>query len=1187
MSDVAKLLVPMSIEALVLSKAKNNCVDLSAQLKDYEQSILGETLQPKVNKTLTLEKGVHLHWTLPKALKHAFVEDEGDIKFPYVPNRWMVTRIQTNKGVKEIPAKLWIVESDAIVKGGVPNWVVVNNNTLEFKSIGKSKVWHADYKEANTEPLLTAVGAANPLFASLYPESENVFGFHDTMEDVDSSEKNTFSYIITGWYSNPEADPLAPLPLTGESNLEAEKKRNKEREWFKKQWQCTSKTHPNSCVLHASIQGVKWEENMPDGVPRGAIEVYAGNTAVEALSAQITKGTTHHSETKKANVENLLNALQYQLLDDEANEPSINKLKVETHRRSFTPKNRNHIWEITRIEVNTNQLEKDKEERIHFPNDPDLLNNLKKLNKAQVKQNVLIEEIEGAQQEYYFLWYKQALKTIKQYTIDAFNYEDSRKATLDGIVSKKVDVDLLETEINQAKNKILQNKHINGVNAEFELKKKPEDRFWEPNDPVLLLCGSGIGNTEKPILESSKQKIQCRLLEEVFKTLKINVPTTHNDFIATITINSFSIPKIDALSHDKIPYKIIQAIVKESVLLDKAFAADIALLSYKEAQIGEGRDTTSSVIKEFAKKVVEKVQAKPVDETKKSILAEPFSILQWEQAWSPLFMVWEVDYSPSNATIKNLDIIENTKAWQLEDNITFKNKTLTTVNNASRYSGISPFSNSVFTNLKDTIPEAIVNKYGQLNLIAQSLSGLNKYLLMQRPEVQLPPFEYKPNRIYNFESEYKIDEDELKIIGEEGYILGCNPGNIDGEDNLFNPLRAGILEIINLSVVDIFGQVQKVIAVGDSNNSEVTCSVTMQGNALAIKEVIPLPPRIVQPSRLQFHWLNKQEDIIFQDAGKLDNPIFGWLVPNYLDNNIMVYDGNGNEIVVLQITKDITKFQGIQLTKTPFPGADEASIIPENEQLKAFLENINSGTIAAGIMDLAKTINDNLSNNNPIQNNTSALFCGQPVAIARCSIGMELLGQPEYNQRWDESGKENTGAIETVKFPLHLGDYTIDKDGLLGYFIESNYKHLNITTNAPEFKYSESESFFKTKNAIKIALNKTPIKLTLLIDPSAGVHLSTGVLPTKFIELYHHNTKEILGQLNTSFMMAPFIADKVAPGIPTPSSMNTNWKWTHKSNVNTWQTDKNIEDGKTKEQSNFKKQQIYEGWLRLSNLKNK
>ena len=40
----------------------------------------------------TLPKGVHLHWALPDALTRG-AENGGSVRFPAVPDRWLVTRI--------------------------------------------------------------------------------------------------------------------------------------------------------------------------------------------------------------------------------------------------------------------------------------------------------------------------------------------------------------------------------------------------------------------------------------------------------------------------------------------------------------------------------------------------------------------------------------------------------------------------------------------------------------------------------------------------------------------------------------------------------------------------------------------------------------------------------------------------------------------------------------------------------------------------------------------------------------------------------------------------------------------------------------------------------------------------------------------------------------------------------------
>lgn len=1180
MSDNSKLLVPMHMEALVLGRNKDDCINLSPQFMEYDQSILGDVLEPNVKNTFSLEKGIHLHWTLPKALKHSFVDEDEEMSFPFAPNRWMVTRIQTNEGIEDMPSRIWIVESDA-TNNSDPNWILMKDNKLDFRSIGKNTEWSEDYEEDTSESILTAVGAANPFFASFYPGCRNVFGFHDDMSD-EITNGDTFTYIVTGWYSDPSLDPLTPLDFTGEPINEEQKRKKRALEWFKQQWECSNVDYPTSSMLHSSIHSIKWSTDERGGSPRGGVQIFAGNTAIESLSAQIAKSAPDFN----LGMEELVNALQYQFLEDDTNQPSLKTIKTEMHKRGFTPKNRNILWEIVHAEADDKQLEEQKESRIHFPNDIRVLNALKELNEKQNESNKDSEEISSLQQEYYFLWYKQATKTVGNYDVKNFDYEEARKNILDKIDKKKDEIDLLKTDIEQLISRLNENEYLAGPNAEFQLKEKLEDRFWEPNDPVLLLCGTGIGNTEKPNLQTSKNEIYCRTIDQVFKKLKLSVPYNQTKIDVEIPKTSFSVTTVDVLIGAKIPFEEIKVLVYETLLLDHGLSVDISLLAYIKAQLGEGRDKTSSIVRDFAKNTVVKEQNKPTSVNDDIQVPEMFSISKWEQAWSPLFMVWDVEYSAIDSEINNLDLLENTDNWKLEEGLFFKNQVSTVNSQRIQFNGVSPFSSAVFENLKRNIPREIVNKYGDLNLIAQSLSGLNKFLLMQKPGIQFPPFIYTPDEDYNFDTSYLIDQEELDVIGDDAYSLGCHSGEISGEGpNLFFPLRSGTIQIKNLSIIDAFGQVKKIIIDGGTNNPDVRCSVSIKGVEMNLKNSIPLPPRIVQPSRLQFNWLNSQDEIIYQDTGKLNNPILGWLVPNYLDKSILLYDGDGNEIAILQITSDITKDKGLHLSKIPFPGENNIPDLSNNIHLEQFLDAINKASIASGIMDLANKVNLNLAGTNAMQNNTTALLCGQPIAIARCSVGLESLGLPAYNQRWDESGKENSGGIESVKFPLFIGDFTLEKDGLLGCFMDDNYTGFYTTMNAPEFNFSESEAFFRKNSPRKLSLNQEALKMTLLIDPSAGVHLSTGILPTKFVELFGHNSSEQLSSLNTSFMVAPFIAEKVEPDIPIPTSINANWKWTHKSDVTTWIKDEDISEGKRKQLSGFKKQQIYEGWLKLSNLK--
>jgi len=1169
------------MEALALGSDKSDCMDLGPQLQQYNQSILGNVLQPNTDKTVSLQKGIHLHWTLPKALKHAFINEGEEVQFPYVPNRWMVIRIRTDKGIKNMESRMWIVKSDEknSIKNNKPvaNWVTLHNDKLDFNNLGKVVEWSAAYEETITPPVLTGVGAVNPYFASLYQSSKNVFGFHDAMADIDSD--CTVTYVVTGWYNDPAMDPLTPFDFDEATATSEQLRQKRTQDWFKQQWKCDSEAYPESSLMHAAIHSIQWNNELKSGVPDGAVQVYVGNTAIESLSAQIIKS----SAIEKQGVETLLNALQYQFLEDSKNEPGLKTIQTEIHKRGFTPKNRGSMWEITRVEATDKALEDKQDDRPHFPENSAILNELNALNATQINGNSIKQEIVRLQQEYYFLWYKQAYKTVNNYTVPNFDYTTSRTNLLDQLVSKKVEADVLDREIQQRTFNLRQYQELAGTNPDFELKETLEDRFWEPNDPVLLFCGSGIGTTEKPVFQAMDKEINGRLEAQLLTKLYLDVPYNDTSIPVVIPATKISVPDVDALQHPKLPFAAIKAVVSETLLLDHSLSLDIALQAYIEAQLGEGKDKTSAVIKAFSQKVKE-TQSKPeYRETEKA--PESFAISQWEQAWTPLFMVWDIEYRSNNPDIKELDLMEDTAKWKLEEGLYFKKQTTKEQGAPIAISGISPFSNSVFANLKKTVPEAIVNKYGELNLIAQALSGLHKNLLMQRTDIQLPPFHYTRDPDYNFNTEYQIDRNELSVIGEDGYKLGCDPGNSNGTDaGAFNPLRSGVVIIKNLSIVDAFGQVKKVIVENDRNNPEIACSVTLQGATKESDVIIPLPPRIIQPSRLQFNWLNANDSILYQDTGKMDSPVLGWLVPNYLDNSILVYDGDGNEVVVLQIASDLTQNNGSKLIRQPFPGGNA---IPEtiHPQLEKLLKTLNSGSRVSGIMNLAYKVSLNAMGNTALQNTTSALLYGQPLALVRCSVGLESLGLPYYDQRWNQSGKGDTGHIETVKFPLTIGDYDMDKNGLIGYFTDTETDVFHTIANAPEFTFSDSDSFFAKHTALKLNLNQEPVKATLLMLPSAGVHFATGILPTKYVELFNHNSGRLLSQLDIGFRVAPFIAEKVAPDIPIPAGINANWKWTHKSDVTTWQSDAALAEGKSKQISGFTKQQVYEGWLRLSNLK--
>src|SRR5205085_4973304 len=163
--------------------------------------------------------------------------------FPLVPNRWLVVRYSpaaTQGGPRQTLA--WVLQSDAIDDNADP--LQSNSFVHPFPStpdaiqptrLGtKATVLSAWAGEAgNTQKFfLRAVGPGEATFAAYQPGIVNVFSFYDPIYDPNATsddpnyktdtqplpEGTYLSYLVVGWYSDPQQDPLYG-PVTGWDNL--------------------------------------------------------------------------------------------------------------------------------------------------------------------------------------------------------------------------------------------------------------------------------------------------------------------------------------------------------------------------------------------------------------------------------------------------------------------------------------------------------------------------------------------------------------------------------------------------------------------------------------------------------------------------------------------------------------------------------------------------------------------------------------------------------------------------------------------------------------------------------------------------------------------------------------------------------------------------------------------------------
>src|SRR5258708_6308798 len=198
------------------------------------------------------QAGIHLHADLPDYFRRGVQPPEfgAEIKFPHVPNRFLVIRYLSlfNGGqYAPVTTKSWIVESDYVTATPVKDSngilrpmvsVPLPSNpgldvqpysfmgrVLDYETWNPAAEPASDFLPSYTGTdgkslYLTSVGFVGPLFSSYYPECISVFGFWDTFADQPTLYKQIAtnaplqfkaSYQLIGWIQDPSKDPLVNI----------------------------------------------------------------------------------------------------------------------------------------------------------------------------------------------------------------------------------------------------------------------------------------------------------------------------------------------------------------------------------------------------------------------------------------------------------------------------------------------------------------------------------------------------------------------------------------------------------------------------------------------------------------------------------------------------------------------------------------------------------------------------------------------------------------------------------------------------------------------------------------------------------------------------------------------------------------------------------------------------------------
>ncbi len=1137
-----------------------------------------------------------------------------------------------------------------------PSGISADGSTVAVNGINLGitvpiKDWQGDAN--NTSPLfLQAVGPGNISFAAYKPFVENVFSIVDTDLPAEDSGSYSFSYLVVGWFSNPAGDPLAGVdtyvdgftPSCWDSQDDWQNQTAQERfsailaamQWSLPSGTDLPDTPPAASLYHSFIADVAWPPNYNNGffngMNPGNVQIAVGNNAIDALAALIQSYANNEGAQDPSNSAqwitagntlcNLIQAASLNLLEDYGVPGGSAQVQKQIEQSWFGSDPGGTVWEVVSA-LNNLQVDTANDTLTPAQNSA-LLQQLSQLNRDQRAYDLGQCQLQAQQSELYRLWLKLSqsinmpwdlpttypdFSTVLQPVLQNKIYPSwfGQVANLLNIQSNLLAA-LPEPDDNDAANAWANANWVfpditdPGVTVSLQdlglqLKAAPAQPYWHPADPVVLVKGAGRGlKYGEDGSFNAEGTLCCRLPGQTVTGLNV----------ADVSITAAEYGQVAAFTAPSAYLSQYPAAPSIVSLLVEVFFSD----PNNAAIINEVTPSASvAAINSAITSLLTGGSAGSWSGTPPS----PIGYSLWQQAWSPILLEWKAKYYPTLTAKRNFDL----SSWTFDGTHYQWNGNGFDYNNVYSIpiqgrTVVTPYAQTVFQaklsnylSTADTIDtvqmQELLAAVMGWDILGQTLSGFTDQLTtLLAQETFPPPCSPSPGATPALVGDLVQDQ----------YHLTPQLTNPDlAYENIFFPVRGGLVTFARnqLWLLDSYGQYYDLSQANTEYGFQPILSPSLTvPSGVTIPSFIPQPfvlgPRLVQSARLDMTVLANDTsggDIL---TSANNNPVCGWLLPNYLDNSIVVYDSNGimlGELLVQQAAPDNWRPRPGPNGDNPPPPASPAQIAnPSLQNVISALASQNTDTLS----DFMQITDETLWMVNPANgggNNSLAALIGRPLAVVALQLNFTLNGDPLTNQQWnamldptstldDYTLVQDSGGVLEASFPVRLGSLDLRDDGLVGYFLP-NYKTFYAIHT--EFELNPSDTFIQPiletsgvspvyQGDVAVTPNSaTGVVLTLILDPQGSVHAYTGILPVNTVALDANTVADFLRNVSVNFQAGPILADADTLRTPQPASNQGTWNWLQAIG-DTWEQD-GIVDADDAARFPTQAPTLREGWLQL------
>lgn len=1030
---------------------------------------------------------------------------------------------------------------------------------------------------------------------------------NDLREPVNTGkvpDDTSLSYLLLGWYRKPEDrkpenEPLKTLPveLVKQESPKPGGWLIEPLGWLIESAQAPVDLKSHRSLFHGMVAHINyWSSNTYKGPMLGypgspavagtlggsppAFKVGVGNNAEDALVSLVS---SEYSGAETApNLWKALEAVIYRQPESLVGSWNAAPRDHTVHQSWFSSVEAGKTWSIRPRSQSESS----------FPADPKVteaqtgtrptstqLADLKQLNKLQSETDAASRELAALRQDLYARWWKLCERSRDNEGASL----KAEEADCRALIKRVTDLRSHRDDVLLPRLRPLPDALKKKLPAELELRSDDAPRFWAPADPVIVVMNCG-----KPSKHTFPAPLPCRLPDQIATAGEVEVkknPKKTFDTASGITEIASSVRK-----HFGERSEILTSLLTEGSVVEQAIS-DLAHRTYESLppddrvfDAGGWRKWTTRLVDDL--NLSDQSNNRPTD---RIVFGKPGALnirphrlaeLWVQQPWSPLFLDWQITWFPTIQSGQDFGPV-----WSLgehgHDYKPLDRKSLPTKGFTFRgRSLLNPIDGRLFDEPLETLrqllrggdegdvgkpsfPDAVVQilkKYegvwdqtlGKLSgagLMGQALTGFHQSLL--RRDLTLPRVKPDPNRPWVFRKHLK--DLELEVAGLLDASIGGSPfverlappaAKPPSPDELpFSMVRAGALRLDELWLVDDFGQWADLLGLTTSGSTSSGQVFNPRIRWDENPELIAMPPRIIQPARLNFRFTAAENSLAESDSDPALSPLCGWIFYNALDRALVLCDKDGRLSGELVITTEQTEFR-----VDWDPGARGVALDRiRNSSLHAFAKSLVE-TIRSPkprLLDLLTLIDRALERIRPAAARRDGVLFGRPLALVSAHLGLELFGKS-----WTDPRKtpvpaplESAGdaTLNALRVRVNLGCAHNTEDGLVGYFKAGAYDRIVPTELAkkidPTGYIADSETA-----ALRVGFGP-PEQLTLLMDPWGSVQAAAGVVPAKSISLAQANLDRTLAQMEASLRVGPVLLQSDRLALPMPVGDQGRWSF--------------------------------------------